>query len=386
MKIKASFLNDPALGKLLEALTDAGHQALIVGGAVRNAVLGQSVDDVDISTDALPEQVVRLAHAAGMKTVPTGIEHGTVTVIADGTPFEITTFRRDVETDGRNATVAFSDRIEDDAARRDFTMNALYATVSGEVLDPVGGWADLRRRELRFVGDPTARIREDYLRILRFFRFLAWYAHKTAPGTVEAITAEKAGLSRVSAERIGAEMRKLLAAPDPAMSMGLMQETGVLSQILDDADTAPLAALVAEEKERNIAPDWLRRLSLIAPETGADRLRLSRVEIGRLESLRRAAGLPPTEASFRHGPDIARDAGLIRLARGDALPPDWLDQIDQAAHTPLPVSASDLMPDLTGPALGRGLKAAENLWIASTFSASKAALIDAARQAGEEDA
>ena len=166
----------PPLRRVLAALAPA--RALIVGGAVRNGLLGEAVEDIDIATDALPERVIALAGAAGLRTVPTGIAHGTVTVIADGEGFEVTTFRRDVATDGRRAVVAFSDRIEDDAARRDFTMNALYADTEGRVIDPVGGLPDLAARRLRFVGDPDRRIAEDYLRILRFFRF---HAHHGRP-------------------------------------------------------------------------------------------------------------------------------------------------------------------------------------------------------------
>ncbi|TKW66510.1 MAG: CCA tRNA nucleotidyltransferase [Paracoccus denitrificans] len=385
MNIQAAFLEDPALRQVLAMLEGDGHQGLIVGGAVRNAVLGQPVADIDISTDAPPQRVIELAASAGLKSVPTGIDHGTVTVIAAGTPFEITTFRRDVETDGRNATVAFSDQIEEDAARRDFTMNALYATARGEVLDPVGGWPDLRRRVLRFVGDPAMRIREDYLRILRFFRFLACYADHIAPGTIEAIRAEKSGLSRVSAERVGAEMCRLLTAPDPGPAMALMEETGVLALILDGAETGALHRLVIEEQARQMRPDWLRRLSLILPQGGADRLRLSRAEAKRLDALRLAVRLSPLEGGFRHGAEIARDAAVIRLARGEVLPEDWRQQVRQAANAPLPITAADLMAQLRGPALGRGLKAAERQWIASEFTAPRAALIDAALKAGEEE-
>ena len=161
----------PGLQQVLAALVP--HPALIVGGAVRNALLGEPVEDMDIATALRPERVLELAAAAGLKVVPTGIEHGTVTVVAAGEGFEVTTFRRDVETDGRRAVVEFSDRLEEDAARRDFTMNALYAGADGAVIDPVGGLDDLAARRLRFVGDPDQRIAEDYLRILRFFRFHA---------------------------------------------------------------------------------------------------------------------------------------------------------------------------------------------------------------------
>ena len=386
MKIAAEFLTDPALQSVLSMLESGGHRALIVGGAVRNALLGQPIGDIDIATDARPERVAQLAGAAGLKSVPTGIEHGTVTVVAQGIPFEITTFRRDVETDGRNATVAFSDRIEDDAARRDFTMNALYADASGAVLDPVGGQPDLQSRTLRFVGIPADRIREDYLRILRFFRFMAWYADHAAPGTIEAITAEQGGLPRVSAERIGAEMRKLLDARDPAPALALMAETGVLSQILPQADPAPLPTLIAAEAAHGAAPDWRRRLAAMAPADAPERLRLSRADATRLTALERAQALDIDEAGFRHGSEIARDAALIRLARGDDLPPDWPARISRAASAPLPIAAADLMPELAGPAVGRGLKAAERAWIASGFCAPPAALIAAAHHGAEESA
>lgn len=386
MRIAAAFLTDPALQSVLSMLETGGHRALIVGGAVRNALLDQPVGDVDIATDAPPERVAQLARAAGLKPVPTGIEHGTVTVVAQGTPFEVTTFRRDVETDGRNATVAFSDRLEDDAARRDFTMNALYADASGAVLDPARGLPDLQSRTLRFVGTPADRIREDYLRILRFFRFLAWYADHAAPGTIEAITAERDGLPRVSAERIGAEMRKLLAAPDPAPALALMAETGVLSQVLPQADPTPMPALIAAEAAHGAVPDWRRRLAALARPDTPERLRLSRAETKWLAALEQAQTLGIDEAGFRHGFEIARDAALIRLARGDDLPPDWPARIRHAASAPLPIAAADLMPELTGPAVGRGLKAAERAWIASDFRAPRAALIAAAHHSAEESA
>ena len=386
MRIAAEFLSDPALQSVLSMLESGGHRALIVGGAVRNTLLDQPVGDVDIATDARPERVAQLARAAGLKPVPTGIEHGTLTVVAQGVPFEVTTFRRDVETDGRNATVAFSDRIEDDAARRDFTMNALYADATGAVLDPVDGLSDLQSRTLRFVGLPADRIREDYLRILRFFRFLAWYGDHAAPGTVEAITAERAGLPRVSAERIGAEMRKLLAAANPAPAMQLMAETGVLPQILPDADPAILPALIAAEAAHGVAPDWRRRLAALGAADAPERLRLSRAETLRLAAMAGAQTLDVDAAGFHHGEEVARDAALIRAARGETLPPDWPVRIGRAASAPLPIAAADLMPELAGPAIGQGLKAAERAWIASGFRAPRAVLIATAQRSAEDGA
>ena len=180
MRIEAPWLKAPGPARVMAALTRAGHRAYFVGGTVRNALMGLEPGDIDIATDALPERVMALARAAGLKPVPTGVAHGTVTVVADGQGIEVTTFRRDVETDGRRAVVAFSELIEHDAERRDFTMNALYATASGEVIDPLGGLPDLEARRVRFVGEPRDRIREDFLRILRFFRFHAWYGDPEA--------------------------------------------------------------------------------------------------------------------------------------------------------------------------------------------------------------
>ncbi|WBU63947.1 CCA tRNA nucleotidyltransferase [Paracoccus aerodenitrificans] len=385
MKLAADFLSDAPLQRVMSMLSASGHRALIVGGAVRNAALGYAVDDVDISTDAHPKRVIELARDAGLKAVPTGIDHGTVTIVADGTGFEVTTFRRDLETDGRWAVVSFSDRIEDDAARRDFTMNALYLTADGQLLDPVNGWNDLQNRELRFVGDPATRIREDYLRILRFFRFLAWYAESSAPGITGLVAAERAGLSGVSAERIGAEIRKLLSAPDPSASVALMEETGVLTQILPGAKSGTLTALVLQERHENTAPDWQRRLAALGAEDPAGVLRLSRQEATYLSTVNASAQMSLDEIAFHHGFELARDIALIRLAKDVEVAQDWQQRIDRAANATLPVTAADLMPALSGPQIGRGLKAAEAHWIESGFAATRPALIETALLAGKDD-
>ena len=371
------FLRDPALQQVLAALTRDGHRALIVGGAVRNALLGEPIADVDIATSAPPEETRRLAKAAGLRAVPTGIDHGTITVVADGKGFEVTSFRRDVETDGRRAVVAFSDRIEDDAERRDFTMNALYADASGEVLDPVGGLPDLAARRLRFVGDPEARITEDYLRILRFFRFQARYGAKGAadPAALAACTALAEGLDRISKERIGAEMRKLLAAPDPTEAVALMDQAGILARILPGADARGLPGLVAAEREAGEAPHWQTRLALLAPADALRDLRLSRDEARLHDRITVATQLDPAEAGFRHGAAIARPAALIRRARGMALAPDWQERIARAAEARLPLAAADLMPALSGPALGEALRRAEDAFVASDFALPRDALL-----------
>ena len=221
-RITSEWLKDPKAQAVCTVLNSAGYQAYFVGGCVRNDLLGAAISDIDLATDARPQMVMELAEKAGLHAVPTGVEHGTVTIVSDGLVCEVTTFRKDIETDGRRAVVHFSEAIEDDAKRRDFTMNALYANAAGEVLDPLNGLPDLIKRRVRFIENADERIREDYLRILRFFRFHAWYGDPDAGLDAEglaAVAANQAGLETLSRERIGHEMLKLLAAPDPAPAM-----------------------------------------------------------------------------------------------------------------------------------------------------------------------
>ena len=229
MRITGDWITRESTQALMKALNDAGHKALVVGGCVRNALLGVPVADVDIATDALPEEVMRIALAAKMKPVPTGIDHGTVTVVSGSIPHEVTTFRKDVETDGRRAVVAFATDVADDAHRRDLTINALYALADGTLVDPLGGLPDLKARRVRFIEDAEARIREDYLRALRFFRFHAYYGDPAVgmdPEALAAIAANLDGLDTLSRERVGAELLNLLAAPDPAPAVAAMAQTG----------------------------------------------------------------------------------------------------------------------------------------------------------------
>ena len=379
MRLTADWLTHPASQAVCQALRDGGFQAFFVGGCVRNALLGQPVSDLDISTDARPEQTLKLAKQAGLKAIPTGIDHGTITVVADGIPFEITTFRRDVDTDGRHAVVDFADTMDEDARRRDFTMNALYAAPNGEVFDPVNGLPDLRAGHLRFIGDADHRIREDYLRILRFFRFSAWYGDPALgidPDGLAACAENLDGLAQLSAERVGSEMRKLLSADDPAPAMAAMAASGVLYAVLPGAQAQSLSVLVHLENERR--PDPIRRLAVIGGEDVPDRLRLSNLDKRRLEAIQVGINMDLAELGYRHK-DTAEDSYLVRQASmGQPLDPEELAVLHHAVQQSFPVKAADLMPEFTGAALGELLRKLEADWIASGFTMSRDDLISSA--------
>ncbi|WP_289042906.1 CCA tRNA nucleotidyltransferase [uncultured Aliiroseovarius sp.] len=370
-RVRGDWINAPAAQAVSRAIEAAGHQVFFVGGCVRNDLLGAPISDLDLSTDARPDRVMRIAVDAGLRAVPTGIDHGTVTVVADGEGLEVTTFRKDVETDGRRAVVAFSDRLEDDAHRRDFTMNALYATPDGAICDPLGGLHDLRARRVRFIDDAGARIREDYLRTLRFFRFHAWYGDPARGMDADAlagIASNLAGLETLSRERVGAEMLKLLAAPDPARAVATMAQTGVLGIVLPGADASGLPSLI--HLEGDCPPDPIRRLAALGGEDVPDRLRLSKRDRKQLAVIREGMGsvMPAGELAYRHGADLATDVVLLRSAQMGA-PLDaciWAD-IAKGAQATFPVQPADLMPALNGLELGAQLRRIEARWIASGF-------------------
>ena len=369
MRIAADWLAAPETQAVCAMLLAGGRQALFVGGCVRNALMGRPVADIDIATDARPDQVMALAEAAGLKPVPTGVAHGTVTVVAGNRPFEVTTFRRDVETDGRRAKVAFTDEIAEDAARRDFTMNALYARPDGVVVDPLGGLPDLRAGLVRFVGDPAARIAEDRLRILRFFRIHAWYGDPAGgldPDGLAACAAACEGLATLSRERVGAEMTKLLAA------------------VLPGADPRALAPLVHLEAETGASPRWQRRLLALGWQPDwATRLRLSRADVRALTEAAAAlaAGEPPAAAAWRHGTDAARDSALVGAASLGTAPPARLEgEIARGAAARFPLAAAALGRE--GRDLGRAMKRLEAAWLASDFGLTAAELADLDRAEG----
>ena len=382
MILAADWLMSPLARAVLRAVGDGGHRALFVGGCVRNAVIGAAATDIDIATDALPSGVIDLCTAAGLRVIPTGIDHGTVTVTDGAAHVEVTTFRRDVETRGRHATVAFDAGIAEDAARRDFTINALYADADGQVIDPLGtGLADLAARQVRFIGDAHARIREDFLRILRFFRFHAWYGAPDGGLDADGLAAcaeEAEGIANLSRERIGGEMRKLLSAPDPAPAVAAMAMSGVLLRILPGTGANTLAVLVHVEQAAALAPDPIRRLAALGGEGVADALRLSTAESRRLERLAdaMAGDLPPAALGQTLGAHDGQSAIALRAAlAGREADHTALHRAAEGAGARFPVAAADLMPALSGPALGRALERLRQEWLRGDLRPDRAALL-----------
>ena len=380
---------DPATMTVLEALAAGGAEARFVGGSVRDALLGRPIDDIDIATPAPPERVIELLRQRGVKVVPTGIEHGTVTAVTAEPPrhFEITTLRRDVETYGRRARVAFDADWAADAARRDFTINAIYLDPDGTIHDPVGGLADLRARRVRFVGDPATRIAEDVLRILRYYRFEARFG--SGAGDEEARAACRAAthlLPCLSAERVAQELVKLLETRDPAPALCMMQEDGVLAVILPEARRLDrLRQMIAIEPE----PEPLRRLAALVDVDAAgavglaERLRFSNAWRDRLQGLAAPWPLDPRadmpaqrRALYRLGADRYRDLALLAAAE-DAMSRKRLAELLAFARNWIPPAFPLAGRDVTalgiprGPRVGRLLAAVHEWWQAGDFTADR---------------
>jgi tRNA nucleotidyltransferase/poly(A) polymerase len=400
----AGWLAGGPLPRLLSILDCDGEEARVIGGAVRDALLGQSPREFDIATTALPDTVIARAAAAGFKSVPTGLEHGTVTVIVDGAAFEVTTLREDIETFGRKAKVRFGRDWKADAERRDFTINALSVTRDGAVHDYVTGLHDIAERRVVFIGEPRQRIREDYLRILRFFRFQAAYGggEPDAAGLAAAIS-ERAGLEQLSRERVRTEWMKLFVAPGAVPVLAVMADTGFVSGLLGSVPhVAQVARLAAIESAQALAPDAVRRLGALAVLVTEDserlwqRLRLSNAEHERLRSMAEGWWRIANDLSERAGrallyglgPERFADRVLFAWAHAGALPDDaaWggFLALPQRWSAPrCPIRAADLIARglAAGPALGRALARAEADWIAADFpddATTVAAIADAA--------
>jgi poly(A) polymerase len=399
----APWLTSGPTARVLGLLNGGGEEARVVGGAVRNALLDVPIVDVDIATTALPEEVVRRAKAAGIKSVPTGIEHGTVTLVAEGQPFEITTLREDTETFGRKAKVSFGRDWVGDAKRRDFTINALSAGADGVVHDYVGGLADIAARRVRFIGDATQRIEEDYLRILRFFRIHAAFgAGEVDRAGYLACIAARAGLAQLSAERVRMELLKLLVADGAVSAITAMADGGIAQPILGGVIyTGTFAAMIAAERALSLKPDPVRRLAALAVAVTEDarrlasRLKLSNNEAKALDSMGhrwwRLGGMDEARARrrlYRLGEERYRDRLLLAWARAGSAadPAPWIElaRLPQRFSPPkFPLRAADFIARgvAEGPSLGHVLTLAEDAWLAADFPLDPAALASIADQA-----
>jgi tRNA nucleotidyltransferase/poly(A) polymerase len=391
------WLRAPALARALSILNSGGEEARVVGGAARNALMGLPLSDIDIATTAPPDEVVRRAAASGLRAVPTGIDHGTVTLVVDGIPFEVTTLRQDIETFGRKAKVAFGRDWQVDAERRDFTMNALSISADGTVHDYVDGRADLAARRVRFIGDPARRIAEDYLRILRFFRFQASYAlGPPDPAGLHACIVARDGLRGLSRERVRAELMKLLVAPYAVPTVTVMAEAGFATLLLGGvALLASFANMIKVEEAAGVAPDAVRRLGALGVFIDEDaerlraKLRLFNSEYDRLASIadrwwRVSPALGEVGARvllYRLEPDRYVDRVLTAWTRAPqgAADPAWraLAGLPTRWAAPrFPLKSANLVARGVprGPALGAAMRTAEEAWIAAGFPVDEAAL------------
>jgi poly(A) polymerase len=392
-RLNAAWLTAPASRAVMQALETARPGgSRFVGGSVRNALRGLPADDVDVATQLSPQDVMAALEAAGVRAVPTGVEHGTVTAVHGGVPVEITTLRRDVETDGRRAVVAFTEDWAEDAARRDFRMNAIYAGPDGTLFEVVpDSVADAIAGRVIFIGDGDQRLIEDYLRILRFYRFNAWYGAGIDAEGQAACARQSAGLAKIAAERIWKELKRTLAAPDPSAALQAMEEAGVLEAVLPGASSAMLPGLVAAEAAAGLAPDPMRRLMALLPrrlrDTGdvSSRLRFSNEEVARIAAwadpavphVLGADAAAIAEAFYRHGPGAVLDRAALEAAAGAsgdlaALARDSANWV----RPKFPLGGHDaLAASLEGPAIGSALAALEEDWIGSGFTLARRELL-----------
>lgn len=398
---EAEWLRSDATQAVFKALNTGDYEARAVGGAIRNTILGQKVKDIDIATNADPDTSMSLAQNAGLKVIPTGLQHGTITVVSDNIPYEVTTLRQDVETDGRRAKVAFTTNWKADASRRDFTMNALYVDAKGNLYDPLNGYEDLKAKRVRFIGNPTDRIREDYLRILRYFRFKAEYGLDTLDlPSLHACVREKEGLRQLSAERISTEMQRLLIAPAALKVIETMFSYGLLTDILGSiANPATLKKLIELDTILKHRPDCMLRLAVLSLYIREDGVRITkrfRLSNEQKKDLLQILQTPDTvnktltelqakELLYRLKTDAYRNKILYHWSLSADLPDNsqWKKLYDlpetwQPPAFPLKGRHLSEIGVCNGPEMGKLLKSLEKTWIENDFSFSRKKLLQIA--------
>ena len=378
---ETKWLRNPSAQKLSKLYKSFGYQVLFVGGCVRNTILKIPVTDIDLATDAQPEEIIKIAKENNIRFVPTGLAHGTITLIIDNKNYQITTFRTDFDHDGRYAKVEFTESLLLDASRRDLTINALYCNHVGEVIDPLNGLDDIKKQKIKFIGNPNERIKEDNLRILRFFRFQAIYGNKNLEIdsiALEACHNHKSKLAALSKERITSELRKILSAPNPLEVIIKMNETGVLNELFQNVSIDSLEAYLKTEEKFKININWLGRLLSLQVTQEEESLKLTRCEFKFLKQTKSAIEnqIHVLEFSYYNGVENGKIYSILQNFRHNIiLSKNLLNQINSLATKKFPITAKDLMPEIRGKKLGEALRSLEDQWIKSNFTLSKKDLL-----------
>ena len=378
---ETKWLRNPSAQKLSKLYKNFGYQVLFVGGCVRNTILKMPVTDIDLATDAQPEEIIKIAKENNIRFVPTGLAYGTITLIIDNKNYQITTFRTDFDHDGRYAKVEFTESLLLDASRRDLTINALYCNHVGEVIDPLNGLDDIKKQKIKFIGNPNERIKEDNLRILRFFRFQAIYGNKNLEIdsiALEACHNHKSKLAALSKERITSELRKILSAPNPLEVIIKMNETGVLNELFQKVSIDSLEAYLKTEEKFKININWLGRLLSLQVTQEEESLKLTRCEFKFLKQTKSAIEnqIHVLEFSYYNGVENGKIYSILQNFRHNIiLSKNLLNQINSLATKKFPITAKDLMPEIRGKKLGEALRSLEDRWIKSNFTLSKKDLL-----------
>ena len=381
MQINSEWIKNKVTQNILKIFEGADHNAYLVGGCIRNSILNIPVTDIDISTDATPQQTVDLFNRENFKVAPTGFSHGTVTVISEDIPYQITTMRSDQNTDGRHADVVFSDDIKKDAERRDFTINALYADSTGKIINPIGGLEDFNPLAIKFIGDPNNRIQEDYLRILRFFRFHAQFSELVTQFdkvALDAIKKNQDGLKKLSKERIWSELKKILSTSNPARSLYKMSQLGILEIILENKNVHNIKRFNLIEKKMGLEPEPIRRLVAITENTEDTFLNLSRKEAKKFSLLK---GLlkkkhDPAELVYQFNREIAQSVlAIYTFYKGEKLKLSDIKKIEKACLFPCPITGAQISKYMDGEAVGIKIKEAQRAWINSNFKSDEAKIL-----------
>ena len=380
-KLENNWLNQASAQCLSKAFKNYGYQALFVGGCVRNSILKVPVTDIDMATDALPETIIKISKENNFKFILTGLTHGTITIIIDKIAYQITTFRNDITNDGRHAKVEFTTSLLLDASRRDLTINAIYCDSYGKIIDPLNVLEDLNNRVIKFIGDPNKRIAEDYLRILRFFRFQAIYGNEMLEINVPALAAcqeHKSKLATLSKERITSELRKLFLSNNPTRTIIKMTDTGILNQLFKNCSINSFISYIEAEKKYKIKINWIGRLLSLQGSNIEEVLTLTRQELKMIKYTKKAIGqnVPIFEFSYYNGIDYGIMYLLLQHGmKKTTLNKILINKVSSIVTRKFPVTAKDLMPKLKGKKLGDELKKLESQWVKSDFTLNKNQLL-----------